>query len=66
MTPHIEVPEEHALHVAQYMILKKLLEESPDTDIMENRWSRLKDELELDLSVEGLDLEDLLNQMIVK
>ena len=38
VTPHIEVPEEQALNVAQYMILKKLVEESADADIMGNRW----------------------------
>ena len=46
MTPHIEVPEEQALNVAQYWILKKLIEESPDVDIMGNRWNQLEDELE--------------------
>ena len=65
VTPHIEVPEEQALYVAQYMILKKLLEESPDADIMGNRWSQLKDELELVLSTEGLHLEDIQNQMML-
>ena len=61
VTPHIEVPEEQALHVAQYMIFKKLLENNPDAEIMENRWNKLKGELEQVLIAGGLLVENSIN-----
>lgn len=64
VAPHIEVPEEQALNVAQYMIFKQLLEKSPDKDIMGNRWIKLIDELEQEFSAGGLKIEDLINRMI--
>ncbi len=65
VTPHIEVPEEQALNVAHYLIFKKLIDKSPDADIMGNRWKQLADDLEQELSVGGLIIEDLRNQIIV-
>jgi C-terminal processing protease CtpA/Prc len=59
VAPHIEVAEEQALNVAKYMIFKELLEESPDNDIMGNRWMKLVNELEQELSGWGLKIKDL-------
>ena len=58
VAPHIEVPEEQALNVAQYMILRKLLENSPDKDIMENRWIQLLEEFDQVLGAGGIKVED--------
>ena len=52
VTPHIEVPEEQALNVAHYLILKKLIDKSADADIMGNRWRQLGDDLEQELALE--------------
>ena len=66
VTPHIEVQEEQALNVAHYLILKKLIDKSPDVDIMGNRWKHLADDLEQELIAGGINLEDLSNQTIGK
>lgn len=62
VTPHVEVPEEHALHVAQFMILSNLLKQSPDKDIMGVRWKQIKNDIERTLNSAGISVETLVNQ----
>lgn len=60
VTPHINVPEEYALHVAQYLLLRYLEENDPDKEIMGDRWSLLKGELEKELGEAGLDIKHII------
>ncbi|WP_052345847.1 S41 family peptidase [Paucisalibacillus sp. EB02] len=62
VTPHVEVPEEHSLHVAQYMILTNLIKRSPDRDIMGDRWIQLKDDLERILISADINIECIIKQ----
>lgn len=66
VTPHIEVPEEQALQVAQYLLLRQLLEKSEDRDILGDRWVKLLDELQEQLCAWGLEPESLIEQTVIK
>ncbi|GGA61832.1 S41 family peptidase [Ornithinibacillus halotolerans] len=59
VTPHLEVAEEHALLVAQYLCLTKLIETNKDRDIMQNTWMTLKEKLEVELKDVGIHKEDI-------
>ncbi|HLR51225.1 MAG TPA: S41 family peptidase [Candidatus Sphingobacterium stercoripullorum] len=63
--PDIEVPEQDALVVAQYIIINKLLDESPDKDIMGANWLSLKEKLELELSDKKINTEELINPQAI-
>ncbi|WP_051359424.1 S41 family peptidase [Paucisalibacillus globulus] len=57
VTPHLEVAEEHAFLIAQYLCLTNLLETSADRDIMEKTWMNLKEKLEVEFIQKGIHIE---------
>ncbi|MDW0115950.1 S41 family peptidase [Sporosarcina thermotolerans] len=66
VAPHIEVSEEHALYVSQYLILKKLIKKSPDAEIMGQRWKKTADELEHMLVNRGIQVNAILKQIDIE